>query len=101
MYRCASGDAIGGAEAFTFGMRCPLALAALQLHAAVQRELRTRTAFLARVGRGARGTLLRHALWGRGGGGGLRAGSGSGGSWGRQRRGVGAGRRRKRGGVRR
>src|ERR1700681_1362198 len=85
-YRCASVDAIGGTQAFTLGMRCPLALAALRLHAAVQRELRTRAAGLARVGRGARGMLLRHARWGRGEGGRLRDRSRSGGSCGRQRR---------------
>src|ERR1700674_3529928 len=90
-YRCASVDAIGGTQAFTLGMRCPPALAALRLHAAVQRELRTRAAGLARVGRGARGMLLRHARWGRGGGGRLRDCSWSGGSCGRQRRVVGAG----------
>src|SRR5260221_12098090 len=66
---CASVDTIGGTQAFTLGMRRPPALAALHLHAAVQRELRTHTAGLARVSRGARGLLLRHARWGQGAGG--------------------------------
>ncbi len=61
-------DAIGGTQAFTLSMRCPLALAALRLHAAVQRELRAPTADLARAGWGARGGSLCHArwVWGRG-----------------------------------
>ena len=47
-------DAIGATQAFALRMRCPLALAALRLHAAVQRELRAPTADLARAGRDAR-----------------------------------------------
>jgi len=58
-------DAVGGTQAFTLSVRCPLALAALRLHAAVQRELRAPAADLARAGWGARGGSLCHArrIW--------------------------------------
>src|ERR1700674_3306428 len=76
-YRCASVGAIGCTQASTLGMRCPPGLAALHLHAAVQRKLRTRTAGLARVSRGARGMLLRHARWGGVGAGGCATAAGA------------------------
>ena len=95
-YRCASVDAIGGAQAFTLGMRCPSGLAALRLHAAIERELRTRTADLARAGWCARARLLGHAR-ARLGGGRPRDCRRRSGSCSRQRRAVGVGMRRKRG----
>jgi len=69
-------DAIGGTQAFALRMQSPPRLAALCLHAPIQRELGTRAADLAGGGGGGgdgvRRRLLHHARWGRCVGGRLR-----------------------------
>src|SRR6185369_13973542 len=54
---------ISETQAFALGMRRPLRPATLRLHAAIQREVCTRTADFARTGWSSGEVLLRHSQW--------------------------------------